>query len=115
MPWTVSATAIAAIASSLFTLVGFMFLTWQIVQARRALHSVAHAALYSQENAITKLFVEFPRYRKYFYGNVPFETQDDDERDRVLTIASQMSGFMEHIALQDLICQVIFSRHGSNI
>jgi hypothetical protein len=98
--WTDRVSAIAALASAVFTLVGFMFLSWQVVQAKRALHCVAQAALYSQENAITKLFLECPQYRKYFYDNVECDVPEGDERTRILTIASQMSGFMEHIFLQ---------------
>jgi len=97
--WTDTVQAVAAVGTCIIAAVGFIFVYGQLAQAKRTLNSIAHAAIYSQTQAINELFVAHPDYRDYFYGGREC-ANDESIRPALLSIADVIIDSFEHILQQ---------------
>ncbi len=97
--WTDVLQAIGAIVSVFVSVLGFAFLWVQIQGLNRALHSETHGKIFAEDFDIAKIFLERPRLRPYFYGNVEIQ-KDDVDYGMVETIAELYVCHFEHVMLQ---------------
>lgn len=97
-----SATAVAGVIVSLL---GFLFIGYQIGQAKAELHANTHERLLDHNLEVLTLIASHPDTRPYFYDDVrlsdsPSFPDDIRTRNQVLTICEIFTDLFEHVALQ---------------
>jgi hypothetical protein len=90
--------AYASLAGLAVTVVGIPFLILQIRDLQRSVRSGAHASMYAQGADFRAHLVAYPHLRKYFFDGVDVDP-DNEEHDRILTIAELFLNHLEHIAV----------------
>lgn len=78
--------------------VGLPLLFAQLRDLKRSVQSGTHAALYSQGANARAHLVQYPQFRKYFFDGAEI-TPEDEDFDRVVTIAELFLNHLEHIAV----------------
>ncbi len=99
MRWTEIAQAIGSIVSGVVGLVGFMVVTYQLIQLKIAVRSETHARLYDQAQQVIGILVSRPELRPYFYDNKSIGP-DNELHGIVMTYAEMTADYLEHIAVQ---------------
>lgn len=97
--WTEKVQAYSAVFTFFITLFGFLFVYFQVRNAKRYLNGFTHATVYTQQHTINQLFLDHPDLRKYFYENVECSIANTD-RPEVLPLAEMIADFFEHLAQQ---------------
>jgi hypothetical protein len=92
--------AYVALAGLILAMVGLPILVLQIRALQRSVRSGAHAAMYAQAADVRSHLVEYPQLRKYFFDGVEIGP-DNEEYDRVVTIAELFLNYLEHIAVME--------------
>lgn len=99
--WTDKVQAMCGVLTLVATIIGFIFLSIQITQAKHALQASAHTAIYAQIQTIDQIFVDKPSLRKFFYDNYDFPADaTEKEKEAVVPVADVMQDFFEHVTLQ---------------
>jgi hypothetical protein len=96
VPWTSDVQAIASV-------VGFVVIIYQIRQLKRAVQSDTHSKLYSHYLEVTKLWLQKPQLRPYFYeGKTLDESAPNyqDMRREIDVMCEVILGLLEHAVLQ---------------
>jgi hypothetical protein len=91
--------AIAAIASPVITLTGFILIYLQIKELKKSTLGGTYGALYAQQHSIHQFFIENPSFRAFFYGSQEIDHTHQDY-EKVMAIAEMVGDFFEHIYLQ---------------
>ncbi|QJW90877.1 hypothetical protein HNV11_16580 [Spirosoma taeanense] len=91
--------AITSIASVLVTLAGFILINRQIKQVDKSTRGQTHSYLYTHQDSITRLFIEKPALRAFFYDDLTPDTRH--KNDIVIRAVTELvADFCEHIYLQ---------------
>ena len=92
--------AYASLAGVILALVGLPILIVQIRALQRSIQGRAHGAMYAQGANVRSHLVEYPHLRKYFFDGAEIGPEDE-EYDRVVTIAELFLNYLEHIAVME--------------
>ena len=82
----------------LIAAVGLPLLYLQLRDLKRSIHSATHAAMYAQAADFRAHLIQYPHLRGYFFGGLEI-APDDDDYNRVVTIAEVFLNYLEHIAV----------------
>lgn len=93
-----NAQPIAALGGLVVSLIGFIFVAYQIWQIQKSLRTSSLAALNQQLHEIRTILVEYPELRAYFCDGKPCEPNAPDYA-RVVTIAEMYLNHLEHFAV----------------
>lgn len=94
----------AAVVQAAASIIGFIFISVQLVHLIRSIRGATQDRLYAQYTEICKLFLQNPHLRPYFYEN---KTLTDSERASTPRLAQEIDfmseailGLIEHAVLQ---------------
>lgn len=76
--WLEVTRSVFTILSVILSGIVFLWVTRQYRLAQRTFHERSYGDLYTQQQAITKLFLDEPEYRKYFYDGK--DCADENQR-----------------------------------
>jgi hypothetical protein len=85
------------------TVIGFVFVVFQIRYLRRATQGDTHADLYSQYMEMGKLFLRKPHLRPYFYHSAEIDVTAPNSarlKQEVAMMCELITTLLEHAALQ---------------
>ena len=94
--WTADVQAIASI-------VGFVVIIYQIRQLQRAIQSDTHNKLYTHYLEVTKLLLQKPQLRPYFYGGKVLDKTVPDQADirqEIEVMCEVFLSLFEHAVVQ---------------
>src|SRR5712691_11830474 len=94
--WTADVQAIASI-------IAFVVVIYQIRQLQRTIRSDTHSKLYSHYLEVTKLLLQKPQLRPYFYGGKVLDNSVPDQADirqEIEVMCEVFLGLLEHAVVQ---------------
>jgi hypothetical protein len=89
--------------AAITSIVGFILLIYQIHRLHLTVQGETHSKLYTHYLEVTKLLLQKPRLRPYFYDGKPLDPSlapDADLRIEVETMCEVFLGLLEHAVLQ---------------
>lgn len=96
--WTDILQGIGTFGAFLTTIVGFLFLYFQVRQIERSIRSTIDQTLYEHNARIMEFLTNHPEMRKYFYDGVDI-VATDPQYSQVLSVAEILACFMELVAM----------------
>jgi hypothetical protein len=95
-----AATALTPFLQPTITLVGFIFIYFQIRATRRAIEAQTRASIASRESEIQKIIVQFPNLRNILFArDMPDEGTDDF--NRVVILCAMYCDFFEYFLVEE--------------
>lgn len=92
---------ISSVVGILVSLLGFVFIGNQVVQARKDLHASTHERLLRHNLEVLGKIIDNPEVRPFLYDNKRISRDTDPEtRSKVLTFCEIFVDFFEHVSFQ---------------
>jgi len=91
---------IAQILASIASLVAIIFVYKQLKQMNFNILTSTYQNIYVLVTDIDKFFFHNIQYKKYFYGNEPFDKLDKDEFEKLLSVAELLCDTFQNIYFQ---------------
>jgi hypothetical protein len=87
-----------SVVGLLIAAIGLPLLYMQLRGLRKSILTATHAAMYHQAAEFRSHLIQYPHLRKYFFDGWEIAPEDDDY-DRVITLAEVFLNYLEHIAV----------------
>lgn len=91
---------VISLGGFLTVIVTLYYLIQQTRHSAIVLKDTLFAPLYSQQLEISKLFIEHPEYRKYFYDGVDIDFNDSDKNSQIYAVAEHILDYFAAIIFQ---------------
>jgi hypothetical protein len=82
------------------SLVGFVFVIFQLAMVRRALRGSTHDRIYAHYNDVCKTLLGYPELYSYFYENADPAKLTREDRRKVRMLCEIIMGLIEHAVVQ---------------
>jgi hypothetical protein len=87
-----------SIAGLLIAVIGLPLIYMQLRGLQKSILTATHAAMYQQAAEFRAHLIQYPHLRKYFFDGWEI-APDDEEYNRVVTLAEIFLNYLEHIAV----------------
>ena len=89
---------ILSVVGLLIALIGLPLIYMQLRGLQKSILTATHAAMYHQAAEFRAHLIQYPHLRKYFFDGWEI-TPEDEEYNRVITLAEIFLNYLEHIAV----------------
>ncbi|HRH85115.1 MAG TPA: hypothetical protein PK210_12830 [Bacteroidia bacterium] len=94
--WTQIVQAISSIVVAGTSVIGFVFLIFQLRQISTSIKSQNHAAIYQTSVELNKILLDNPKYIPYFFENKEMD-EDDQDFKKLQLAATIATDFYEYV------------------